>query len=67
MDLRDGRDDRARVPARRALLDGDRGRKPLDLLDVRLREPVEELPRVRAQALDSAVALLKYKRVEGRV
>ena len=65
VDLRDGRDDGARIAACRALLDGDRRGQALNLLDVRLLHAVEELPRVSGQRLDVAALALGIERVEG--
>ena len=64
VDLGHRRNDRARIAARRVLLDRDRGRESLDALDVRLREAVEELARVGAQRLDVAALSLGVERVE---
>ena len=62
--LGDGRDNRARVAARRALLDGNRRREPFYLLDVRLLHPVEELPRIRGKRLDIPTLPFRVKRIE---
>src|SRR3546814_20626165 len=59
-DLRDGR---ARVARRRLLLDADRRRQPVDMLDVGLLHHLEELTRVSRQALDVAPLALDRKSV----
>ena len=64
VDLRDGADGRPRVARRRLLIDRDRGRQPLDGVDVRLVHLPEELPRVGAQRLDVAALPLGVDRVE---
>ena len=64
-DLGDRADGGARRLRERALLDGDGGAEPVDALDVRLRELLEELPRVGAQRLDVAPLPLGVDRVEG--
>ena len=65
VDLRHGRDNGARIAARRVLLDGDRRREALDLLDVGLLHAVEELARVGGERLDVAALSLGVERVEG--
>ena len=65
INLRRGRDGRARVHAAGVLLDGDRGREALDEVHVRLLHLVEELPRVSRQALDVLPLPLRVERVEG--
>ena len=47
------------------LLDGDRRRQPLDVVDIRLLHHLEELPRIGRQALDIAPLALGIDRVEG--
>ena len=64
MYLGDGRDNRTRVAARRALLNGNRRREPFYLLDVGLLHPVEELPRIRGKRLDVSALPFRVKRVE---
>ncbi len=64
VNLRHRRDDGARIAARRVLFDGNRRRKPLDLLDVGLLQPVEELPRIRRERLDVSPLPLGVERVE---
>ena len=64
VNLGHGRDNRARVAARRSLLDGDRRREPLYLLDIGLLHPVEELPCIRRKRLDVAALPFSVKRVE---
>src|SRR6185436_1031814 len=63
-DLRDRPDRGARALRERALLDRDRGREALDRLDRRLRELLEELSRVGAEALDVAALAFRVDRVE---
>src|SRR5207302_4166343 len=60
----DRADRRARVPARRLLVDRDRGTEPVDRVDVRLLHHLQELARVRGQALDVAALALGVDRVE---
>ena len=50
---------------RRALLDRDRRRQPLDRVDVGLAHLLEELPRVGGERLDVAPLPLGVERVEG--
>ncbi len=64
VDLGDRADGRARVAARRLLVDGDRGRQALDEVDVGLVHLAQELARVAAQALDVAALALRVDRVE---
>ena len=64
VDLGDRADGRARVAARRLLVDGDRGRQALDEIDVGLVHLAQELPRVAAQALDVATLAFRVDRVE---
>ncbi len=64
VDLGDGPDRRARVVRGRALLDRDCRREPLDVLDLGLLHLLEELPRVRREALDVAALPLRVDRVE---
>ena len=64
VDLRDGPDRRAGVARRGLLVDGDRGRQPLDEVHVRLVHLPEELPGVRRQRLDVAPLALGVDRVE---
>ena len=65
VDLGDGADGRARVARRALLVDRDRRRQAVDLVDVRLLHLAEELARVGAQALDVAPLALGVDRVEG--
>jgi hypothetical protein len=65
VDLGDRAHRRARVVARRLLLDGDRRRKPLDEVDVGLLHELQELARVRGKALDVAPLAFGVERVEG--
>ena len=64
VDLGDGPDRGARVVRGRFLLDGDRGRQPLDVLDVRLFHHREELARVGGEGLDVAPLPLGVDGVE---
>jgi hypothetical protein len=64
VDLGHGADRRARVVARRLLLDRDRGRQALDQVHLGLRHELEELPRVRRERLDVAPLALGVQRVE---
>ena len=66
VDLGHGADRRARVAARRLLVDRDRGAEPVDRVDVGLLHHLQELARVRAQALDVAPLALGVDRVEGQ-
>jgi hypothetical protein len=52
VDLGHGPDRRPRVAAGALLVDGDRRRQAVDLVDVRLLHLAQELARVRAEALD---------------
>ena len=65
VDLGHRADGRARVLARRLLLDRDRRRQAVDVIDVRLLHHLEELARVGRQALDVAALALGIDRVEG--
>ncbi len=65
VDLGDGADGGARVLRGRLLLDGDRRRQPVDVVDVGLLHHLEELARVGRQALDVAALALGVDRVEG--
>src|SRR3546814_18799162 len=56
---------RSRVAARRLLLDADRGRQAVDMLDVGLLHHLEELARIGRQALDIAPLPLGIDGVEG--
>ena len=64
VDLGDGADGRARIARRALLLDRDRRRQAAQALDRRTIELAEELPRVRAQALDVAALAFGVQRVE---
>ncbi len=64
VDLGDGADRRARVVARRLLLDRDRRRQTFDQVDVGLLHQLQELPRVRRQRLDVAPLAFGVQRVE---
>ena len=65
MDLRHGADGRARIAGAGPLLDGDGGRKALDVVDVRLLHHRKELACVGGQGLDVASLPLGVDRVEG--
>src|SRR5256712_5962873 len=65
VDLGDGADGGARVLAGRLLLDRDRGRQPLDRVDLGLLHLLEELPRVGGERLDVAALALGVDGVEG--
>src|SRR5439155_68428 len=64
-DLGDCADGGARILAGRLLLDRDRGREPLDRVDLGLLHLLEELPRVRGERLDVAALALGVDGVEG--
>ena len=66
VDLGDGPDGRARVVRDALLVDGDRGRKALDVVDVRLVHAAEELAGVGGQRLDVAALPLGVDGVEGQ-
>ena len=65
VDLGDGAHGRAGVARGRLLVDGDRGREPVDRVEVGLVHLAEELPRVAREALDVATLALGVDRVEG--
>jgi hypothetical protein len=65
VDLRDGPDRRARVARRALLVDGDRRRQAVDLVDVRLLHLAEKLAGVGGETLDVATLALGVDRVEG--
>src|SRR6185369_9398413 len=65
VDFGDGGDGRARIAARRLLLDRDGGREAVDMLDVRLLHHLQELAGVGAKALDVAALTLRVDGVEG--
>src|SRR5207249_2849175 len=65
VDLGDGSYGRARVVARRLLLDRDRGREALDQIDVGFFHQLQELARVGRERLDVAALALRVERVEG--
>ena len=62
--LGDRADGRARVLRRRLLVDRDRGREPLDRVDVGLVHLPQELARVGRERLDVAALALGVERVE---
>ena len=47
------------------LLDGDRGRNPIDEVGLRLVHPLEKLPRVRTERLDIPPLSFRVERIEG--
>ena len=65
VDLGDGADGRARVAAGALLVDRDRRREALDVVDVRLLHLAEELARVGGERLDITTLTLGVDRVEG--
>jgi hypothetical protein len=65
-DLGDRTDRRARVIARRLLLDRDRRRETADRVVARLLHLSEELARVGGEAFDVAALALGIERVEGK-
>ena len=65
VDLGDGPDGRARVPAGALLVDADRRRQPVDLVDVRLLHLPQELAGIGGERLDVAALALGIDRVEG--
>ncbi len=66
VDLGDRPHRRSRVAAGTLLVDRDRRRQPVDLVDIRLLHLPEELAGVGAQALDIAPLALGVDRVEGQ-
>ena len=66
VDLGHRADGRARVVRGRLLLDRDRRRQALDDVDVGLVHQLQELARVRRQALDVAALAFRVERVEGQ-
>ena len=65
VDLGDGADGGARVFRCRLLLDRDRRRQPVDLVDVRLLHHLQKLARIGRQRLDVAALALGIDGVEG--
>ena len=65
VDFRHRADGGARVARRGLLLDGDRRREPVDLVDVGLLHHLQELPGVGGERLDVAALALGVDRVEG--
>ena len=66
VDLGDRSDRRARVARGRLLLDRDRRRQTLDLVDIRLLHHFEELPRIGRQAFHVTPLPFGIDRVEGK-
>jgi hypothetical protein len=64
VDLGDRAHGRARAAPEPLLVDGQRGRQPVDAVDVGLGQLVEELVRVRREALDVAALALGVQGVE---
>ncbi len=65
VDLGDGADGRARIARGGFLLDGNRRRQAVDLIDVRLLHHLQELARVSREALDIAALAFGVDGVEG--
>ena len=65
VDLGDGADGRARILRGGLLLDGDRRRQAVDLVDVRLLHHLQELARIGRQRFDVAPLALGVDGVEG--
>src|SRR6266849_3500328 len=65
VDLRDGADRGARVFRGGLLLDGDRRRQPVDLVDVRLLHHLQELARIGRKAFHVAPLAFRIDGVEG--
>ncbi len=65
VDLGDGADGRARIFRRRLLLDRDRRRQAVDLVDVGLLHHLQELARIGRQRFDVAALALGIDGVEG--
>src|SRR5205809_149078 len=61
-----GRDGRPWIGAGATLLDRDGGRQSFDEIDIRLFHLIEELPRVRGEALDVTPLALRIKSVESQ-
>ena len=64
VDLGDRADRRARIARGRLLIDRDRGREALDVIDVRLLHLAEELARVARERLDVPPLALRIDRIE---
>ena len=65
IDFGDGADRRARIFRGRLLLDRNRRRQPVDLVDVGLLHHFEELARIGRERFDIAALALRIDRVEG--
>ena len=65
VDLGDRADRRARILRGGLLLDGDRRRQPVDLVDIGLLHHLQELARIGREAFDVAALPLGIDRVEG--
>jgi hypothetical protein len=66
VDLGDRADRRAWIAAGGLLLNGDRRRQPVDVVDIGLLHHLEELPRIGRQALDIAALALGIDGVESQ-
>ena len=66
VNLRGGRDGRARIGSAGSLLDGDGRRQPFDVVDLGLLHLVEELPCVGREALHVLALPFRKQRVEGQ-
>ncbi|MNC87203.1 hypothetical protein D3C83_29080 [compost metagenome] len=64
VDFGDGADRRARIVARRLLLDRDRRREPLDQIDIGFFHELQELPRVGGERFDVTALAFGIERVE---
>ena len=64
MDLRDRRNDRTRVAARRVLLDGDGRGQAFDLFDIWLLKSVQELPRISRERLHITALTFRVQRIK---
>src|SRR5947209_4973829 len=62
----DRADGRTRIARSRLLVDGDRRRQALDVVDVRLLHLSEKLARVRGERFDVAALAFRIDRVEGK-
>ncbi len=65
VNFRDGPHGRARIARRRLLLDGNRGRKPLDIIHIGLVHPPQKLSGIGRKRFDIAALTLGKDRVEG--
>ncbi len=65
VDLGDGGDGRARIARGRLLLDADRGREAVDMLDIRLLHHLQELARISRERFDVAALPFRIDGIEG--